>query len=833
MEYSYNSQITKDIQDDIRRYLEVTFHRNTDKPNFSGQFIEMRLIDGNQKVKRHFIPADDSDLEFRMAQVVAEATVHRENVFVGVALRDNDTSGKTKDCSMVAFLVVDYDEVDRVKIKDIVDSAEREAAKIKLLERLQNETQNPPTMIVDSGNGFHAYYALDAAVNLKDKAMVEEIQRKSQGLAERYRDCPGDPAMQRVSQPIRMVGSINFKNPDEPRLCRIIEYHPERVYSLADLPGPEPKVVKAPSANKKTPRRALHIVTKQNASKYPFWECTFLRWMREHPSEQPYNLWMAAASTLAHFGEDGRDEFHELSMEYPGYSKDETNKLFNQMLASQDKGIGPITYSKLEEYGFTAQDDTSAASPALYIESLWQDAELAAMGLTYSDEGKLQLNPNIFVEYFLKRNKVLLYRGEVFYEYHHCGVWYTLPDYKLLRCIREMVHAVKKNIYRAWVGEKVVEMLKLAAPEADQMDSQKHLVNIANGMLDINSFELLPHSPEYLSTIQIPVKYDPAAKCERFEKFVNEIMDGDTEKERVLQEIVGYLLTAEIMIHKAFFFYGEGSNGKSLFLDLVAMLIGEENVSSLSLQDLASPYNRASLIGKMVNISTENEISTKGFNSQYFKAIVSGERVQAEKKYCDPMSYFPTCKLVFAVNNLPYSADKSHGLYRRILILPFNRRFDGKNADKHLKKKLQKELAGILNWALVGLKRLRMQDYEFSESVSIEEAISRYKQEQNPILDYMTEMLEKAGQQDRVARAAVIESYQTWCRRNGLGDVVKMSPQRFWNVFKANCKESGLPYEVQISNGVRYLKHLVLKSENVQPSRVVLGIPQNMSDLPA
>ena len=355
--------------------------------------------------------------------------------------------------------------------------------------------------------------------------------------------------------------------------------------------------------------------------------------MCENPEKQTYHLWMAAASTLAYFDEEGRDVFHELSHLYSNYSESKSNELFDRMLKSRQNGVGPITYKKLSEFGFEQKDETNAASPAIYIERLLREQVLSQMGISFkelNDEGKLCFNANIFSDYILERDKLLIYEGKMFYKYS-AGVWLHFPDYKLVRKIRDMIQAVQKNIYRSWIGNDAVEMLKIAVPEAQEMDIQKYLVNLANGMLNISTQELLGHDPGYLSTVQIPISYDPHAKCERFKQFMDEIMDGDLERIAVIQEIAGYLLTAETLIHKAFFLHGEGSNGKSLLLEVLTMLIGHENVSNLTLQDLDNSFRRSSLIGKTVNIATENEINIKGFNSQYFKAIVSGDRILVEK----------------------------------------------------------------------------------------------------------------------------------------------------------------------------------------------------------
>ncbi len=182
-----------------------------------------------------------------------------------------------------------------------------------------------------------------------------------------------------------------------------------------------------------------------------------------------------------------------------------------------------------------------------------------------------------------------------------------------------------------------------------------------------------------------------------------------------------------------------------------------------------------------------------------------------ERKYQDPISISPICKMVFAVNNLPCSPDQSYGLYRRIFILPFNKRFEGKAADKHLKEKLQAELPGILNWALEGLKRLRQNEYEFTQSKVVDSVLNSYWREQNPMLDYMKEMIELAGEGHRVTKASVKQGYQVWCIKNGLEDSGKMPQQEFWKRFQENCRKLEFPYDMQQSSGVRYLKRLQLK----------------------
>lgn len=604
----------------------------------------------------------------------------------------------------------------------------------------------------------------------------------------------------------------------------------QRVPAAGDIAKSDiPEAERAPNGQAKSLFAALHDDEKYV---FPFWNSCFLKWMKENPDRQTYHLWMAAASNLAYFGEEGREAFHELSRNYNGYLEKEADRLFESMLRARESGIGPVTYEKLREYGFEDRDETDAASPATYVLRLATKNNLAKMGITIDEEkGKVSFNPNIFAEYLQTHNQLLVHEGELFYQYNG-SVWRTLPEHRLKRLIRDTIQGAQKNLYRSWMGDQAMEMLRVALAEAGEMNPYRHLVNLANGMFDVNTGKLLPHDPAYRSTVQIPLEYSPDAECSRFEQFVGEIMEDDPERVAVLQEVIGYLLSPDTKLHYAYFFYGQGSNGKSVLLDIVVKLVGAENTANLSLTDLESSFKRANLVGKTINIATENEMNPRGFNSQHFKAITSGDPITVEQKFRDCFSYKTICKMVYAVNTLPYTLDKTHGFYRRVYIVPFNRRFDGKAEDKDLKNKLEAEMAGIFNWAMEGLRRLRDQKYSFSHSSAIEEVTSQYKEEQNPIMSYMREMLEVSSSNTRVTKASVIEKYNVWTQRNGLGDGTKMSTVRFWSTFRANCKELGMPYEQQQSNGVRYLRGIALQPE-AEAMKSVLQIADTGNNQPS
>lgn len=777
-------------------------------------YIEVRLIGTSGGADCRFLPISQEGLSDGLAQIVQEAEGAKVNVYVGVALRNSNLSGKASNCEWLNTFVVDYDEVGGVKLKDIADANLRQEAKAKMLSAIRSLTDFSPTLIVDSGNGFHAYFALRTSVRVQEN--INLIKRRSRWLGRQLADYPGDSAMLNIAQPIRIPGSYNFKNPEIPLMCQIVECHSERVFDFEAIPEAEPKVA---VARPSLPKKVSRVKARKNGEDQgqSVWKCRFLEWMRRNPDKQTYHLWMSAASTLAVLGETGRSFFHELSRQYHKYCQEEANALFDTMLKSQASGVGPVSYEKLKDYGFDESDVTTAASPGVFVERIWQFEEAEKLGISVDAETeRVQFNPNVFVKFFAERHELVILGGARFLLYEQQrGCWGFIEEIELMRQVRDHFEEVLPDIFRGWMGDDAVEMLRLAVPMIAEVDGNRDFLNLENGMLDLNTFQLLPHSPEYLSTIQIPIAFSSESESPLFEKTVSQILSGDAAKVAVFQELFGYFLSPETCIHKVFFLYGEGANGKSLLLDVVSMVLGKENISNVSLGDLSKPFYRAALVGKTANISTENEISRRGFNSQYVKSISSGDPIQAEFKYKDPISVKPTCKLVFAVNSLPTSTDTSYGLFRRIFILPFNERFEGENADVQLVEKIKKELPGVLNWALAGLKRLRENNYRFTKCTEIEEAVDQYQRETNFLFEFMKTRLSSGNYENRVGKKEFLEKFDYWCRQNGYPWVDKNDLQRFWSQFRSNCKLLNLKYVPKNSNNIAVLRYLSMKDPEV------------------
>lgn len=277
---------------------------------------------------------------------------------------------------------------------------------------------------------------------------------------------------------------------------------------------------------------------------------------------------------------------------------------------------------------------------------------------------------------------------------------------------------------------------------------QGTVVNTLSGFVDLDSGTLLSDATRLFVTSVLPVRYDPAVKttpealealCPRWLRFIREItastIPGEAEnKAMLLQEMAGYCFTPYTFFQTAFMLLGSGSNGKSTFLDAIIAIIGDEDTSTLNLEDISSQFRLSGLYRKRLNVV--EEISNNYFESDNLKKIISGQEVTADRKYMQPIRFKPTAKLVFALNAFPRVNDQSHALYRRFKSIPFNVTFGEDAKDVSLPQKLWAERDGIFRWAMQGWQRLKLNG-RFTHSVEAEQSSEEFKEHNSPLVEFL------------------------------------------------------------------------------------------------
>lgn len=349
------------------------------------------------------------------------------------------------------------------------------------------------------------------------------------------------------------------------------------------------------------------------------------------------------------------------------------------------------------------------------------------------------LKPEKLIDDMLKEHE-LIYKNGNFYVYES-GRW---QESSLEQIMEQLHYRFKKNSLKTTSGAKKagVDYLSVEANVKDTV-SDKYIA-FENGIYEIAKDTFYPSSEEtknlFITNI-LNTEYIEGAECPRWMQFVDEVFEGDEDAEdktKLLQEFLGYCLTHNISIQKSLILYGSGANGKSISQQILQHILTERNYCAITLENISKESYLAQLVGKTVNIISEVDPKMKN-PTQVIKRLTGGDKMTARLLYHNPISFQNKAKLLFALNELPFTNDHTNGFYRRLVILTFNNQFTGEKADPNLLEKLIAEKEGIVQWMLVGLKRL-MKNGELTTPESSYKTLEAYKQIVNPVHLFINEV---------------------------------------------------------------------------------------------
>lgn len=245
---------------------------------------------------------------------------------------------------------------------------------------------------------------------------------------------------------------------------------------------------------------------------------------------------------------------------------------------------------------------------------------------------------------------------------HAAGIWTPQP-----KIVQDALTRALKNAYKPNMTTEVTHHIESRSPQMD-VGPTPDVINFTNGMLHWQTGELAEHDPKQFSTTQLPHAWNPDAECPMFDRFLEESLEPATV--RLAWEAVAIALYSGNPIQRAVLLHGLPGSGKSVFLDVIAGLLGQENVSRVTLQGLSGRFNAAELYGRAANICADID-ATKISETGAFKMIVAGDTVQGERKNKDPFTFRPFATLFFSANEIPGSEDRSGAWTRRFAIIHF------------------------------------------------------------------------------------------------------------------------------------------------------------------
>ncbi len=304
-------------------------------------------------------------------------------------------------------------------------------------------------------------------------------------------------------------------------------------------------------------------------------------------------------------------------------------------------------------------------------------------------------------------------------------------------------------------------------PEPERTE-ENTLINLENGTLNIgDSTTLKEHNPTDFLTYLLPYEYSPEATAPRFMKYLGEVLP-DPSAQNVLAEFLGYVFikNSNLKLEKALLLYGSGANGKSVIFDIVKALQGNDNLSSYSLSSLTdnSGYYRAEIANKLVNYASE---INGNLEAARFKALVSGEPIEARRPYGTAFILEDYARLIFNTNELPRDVEHTQAFFRRFLILPFIVTIPEEKQDSELAKKIiQSELPGVFNWILGGLKRV-LENRRFSRCEAAERELNKFKKESDSVAMFLDENNYKPDNENFKPVKEIYSQYRIFCSEDG------------------------------------------------------------------
>ena len=325
--------------------------------------------------------------------------------------------------------------------------------------------------------------------------------------------------------------------------------------------------------------------------------------------------------------------------------------------------------------------------------------------------------------------------------------------------ILEMKASVKN------VNEGVSYVMHKTRIDRDNINCAPFKINMKNGMYDVLKDELLPHSPDYKSTIQIDTEYNPDAKCPAITKFLFELMDPIDVP--LIIQFIGYCMVQDVAQQKALLIDGSARNGKSTLIKLITSMVGNAHISGESLEEISKDrFSTMQLSGKLAN--AHPDLSANAIvDTSIFKTVVTETRLTGQGKGKDKIMFDNICTHIFACNMLPDVDESETAYFRRFVQVTFPNTFEGDEDDKDILNKIttEDEKSGFFNCCMVGLRAL-LEYGEYCDLETTESNQKRYLDKSNPIGRFFDERT--APSVKDTPKTTVYYAYVGWCNEIGI-----------------------------------------------------------------
>ena len=332
---------------------------------------------------------------------------------------------------------------------------------------------------------------------------------------------------------------------------------------------------------------------------------------------------------------------------------------------------------------------------------------------------------------------------------------------------------VMRSMERLGTVKSIADFASRCAPiEAELADfiEPAHLLGVRNGILDLQTKTLMPFDPAVLITRRVPWAYDPEATCPRWEAFLREVFGDDASVLEYIQRLVGYVLTGDTSLQQMWLCVGTGANGKSTFIRALQNLLGPDYAQQAPETVLLGKPSQGSATSELARLAGARLVALtetdqgQHLNETRVKSLVSGDPIAARELYQAIQEFEPTAKFFLATNHLPVVRGTDEGIWRRLVVIPFERTFDV-NIDPGLAATLRAEMPGILTWAAQGAM-LWWSTKKVPVPAAFTTPTKAYRHEQDAVRGFLEDCTERVPDA-KVEATALYQAYSQWCEEQG------------------------------------------------------------------
>lgn len=400
------------------------------------------------------------------------------------------------------------------------------------------------------------------------------------------------------------------------------------------------------------------------------------------------------------------------------------------------------------------------------------------------DKGRHSVSAPLLAKYIREHLSYLLVRdngNQAIVKYVYEGGVYKLYDINMLYgVVKSFIESYNEELVKMSTVKEATQLLlsDLNYLSQDDLNADEDIINFQNGLLKVSGDEvqLIPHSPEVLSTIQIPCNWvDEEIPTPVFDNYLNTLTNGDESVKQLLLQFMGVAISNVCgwRTKKALFLVGAGNTGKSQLKSLTERLLGKGNYIGMDLSEIEARFGTGAVYGKRLAGSSDMSFLSVD-ELRIFKKLTGSDSVYAEFKGQQPFEYVYNGLLWFCMNQLPkFGGDSGEWVYSRIVVIECNNVIPIEKQDKQLLDKMYAEREGIVQKCVRALQTVISNGYKFSEPESVIAARSQYQATNSTVITFFQECMchwpeGKIGG-STITTGKIHKAYLQWCKDNNNG----------------------------------------------------------------